>query len=515
MTAPSPADLDHQVRHGTRTVLAAQIAAQIVSLVVLAIMMRLVAPAEYGLLGMVLPVVMLPRMATTLGLSTAVLQRKLSAEQLTSLFWLNVTGGLVAAALTALGGVWLAQVYSQPILGPVGLALAGATIIAALGNQHQALLERRLKFAPLAAVRLLSLVAGGIAGIQTARRGGGIWALVAQQYGELAVLTLWVWLIEPWRPGWPRRSASVAGLIRFSGFYSVSQLVYFVAQNLDKVLLPALVGPAADRWVGLYSQAFNFFMKPVYLLTAPLTGVMVAGLSQAVSREERTALASRFFRLVAMGLFPCAAGLLVTASDVMLVLGGPAWRASGWVLAALAPALLTQGLVNAGGHVLASAGKSGRLLFAMLVLTLLLTQASLVGFFLGREHLTGEVGSPASGGMLGIALGYTAVLLVVWGPAYLWFCLRSADLPPRPVLLPLWRPLLAALAMGLAVFALRQLPVLAAWTPAARLSALVIAGMLVYAFFARGELRWLAGELVSPRLAKSPQRVDGSSSPPT
>src|SRR5687767_14795288 len=64
----SPPELVHTVRRGTRVVLLAQIASQVVSLVVLALMLRLVPPADYGLLGMILPAVMLPRMAATLGL---------------------------------------------------------------------------------------------------------------------------------------------------------------------------------------------------------------------------------------------------------------------------------------------------------------------------------------------------------------------------------------------------------------------------------------------------------------
>ena len=489
-----PPELAHTVRRGTRVVLITQVAAQLVSLAILAIMLRLVRREEYGLVGMVLPAVMLPRMAATLGLWAAVMQRDLAHDELSSLFWLNVVWGLVAAAATALCGPWLAAAYDQPLLAPLCLSLAGSTLLVALANQHQALLERKLQLGPLSAARLLALVCGGFAGIYSARRGAGLWALVAQQYGELIVLAIWVWLLEPWRPGWPRKG--VGGLVRFSGYYSLSQLVHYLSQNLDKLLLPALLGTRAAAAVGLYSQAFNLMMKPVYVLTSPVAGVMVAGLSQSQTDPATHAgVATRFFRLVGVALFPCAAGLLVVGPEVMTVLGGRPWQEAGWILAALAPALAVQGLVNLAGLVLTSAGRSGRLLAASVLQCLLLVQGGLAGFFLGRTYLAGPSGDPAIGGAIGLAISYSAVLVGVWFLPHLWFCLRSAAIRPAAVLLPLWPAFRAAALMGLVVWGLDLLPPLRSLAPAIRLAVLVAAGVAVYALLARRELAWLWHEL--------------------
>lgn len=496
---PEGGELIHAVRRGTRIVLITQIASQVISLVVLAVMMRLVAPEDYGLLGMAIPAIMLPRMAATLGLSTAVMQRDLSHGELSSLFWLNVLWGLVAAAVTAVCGPLLAEAYRQPMLTQVCLALAGSTLVAALGNQHQSLLERKLLLGPLSAARLIALLGGGFAGIYAARRGASIWALVAQQYAELVVLTVWVWMLEPWRPGWPVRSGSVGGLLRFSGYYSLSQLVYFVAQNLDKLMLPVLLGPAADRAVGFYSQAFNLMMKPVYLLTSPLTGVMVAGLSKSEDDPaQHAAIATRFFRLVGIGLFPCAAGLFVVAPDLMPVLGGLKWQASGWILAALAPALLVQGLVNIAGHVFASAGRSGQLLLGTSLLLMLLVLGCLGGFYVGRIYFAALAGNSAIAGTIGVAAGYSVVMLLIWSLPYLWFCYRTVALEPKAVLRPLLPSLLAALAMGMTVYGLRLLLIDQPQVPQeARLVLLIIAGALLYGIFAFRELAWCWRELAT------------------
>jgi PST family polysaccharide transporter len=424
------------------------------------------------------------------------MQRDLSHGELSGLFWLNMTWGLVAAATTAVCGPLLAKAFDQPLLAPLALSLAGATLVAMLANQHQALLERKFQLAPLAGIRLFAQLCGGLAGIYSARRGAAVWALVAQQYGELVALAIWVWLLEPWRPGWPARGSSLVALASFSRSYSASQLVNYAAQNLDKVILPVFLGPAADRAVGLYSQAFNLMLKPVYLVTAPLTGIMVAGLSQARGdRELHNALAARFFRLVGVSLFPCAVGLLLVAPDLMVVLGGPRWRPAGWMLAALAPALLVQGLVNTAGHVLASAGKAGRLLAAMSLLLALLVPSCLAGFHLGRTYLSGVDSDPAIGASVGLAVAYSVVVAIVWGPLYLLFSLRSAELSPSVVLRPLVPALVAALAMGLVVWGVLLIPAIGQLAPLGRLIVLIAVGVAAYALFACREIAWLAVEL--------------------
>ena len=344
--------------------------------------------------------------------------------------------------------------------------------------------------------RLLAQVCGGFAGIYSARRGAGLWALVAQQYGELIVLALWVWMLEPWRPGSPARGRSVRDLVAFSGFYSASQLVYYVAQNLDKLLLPLVFGRTADAAIGLYSQAFSLMTRPVSVLTSPVTGLMVAGLSQAQGdREAHTALVARFFRLVAVALFPCAAGLAAVAPEVMLVLGGYPWQTAGWMLAILAPAMAAQGLANLGMHVLSSAGRSGRLLVATVALAALLALGGWLGIHLGKTALIRWTPDPTIAAAMGLAIAYTVLLAGVWFPAYLWYSLRSAGVRVRDAALPLLPAFISALAMGLAVWGLGRVPQIQSLAPAMRLALLVAAGVVIYVVLAWREIACCWGEL--------------------
>ena len=116
--------LDRQVRAGTRAVVVAQIASQLIAVAVLAVLYRNVERSAYGLLGMAFPLVMLPRMMATLGLSVTAIQRKsLSNAESSSLFWLNICLGLVAGGVTALLGIIFASLYGAAELKTLCWAL--------------------------------------------------------------------------------------------------------------------------------------------------------------------------------------------------------------------------------------------------------------------------------------------------------------------------------------------------------------------------------------------------------
>lgn len=483
-------------RRGTPLVLVGHLISQLMGLGTLAVLYRLIDPAEYGLLAAVLPAVMLPRMAATLGPGIAVLQRReLTTTQLSVLFWLQLLAG-AAATILSVAICWLiAWQYKQQLLFPVGAALAAGTLFAALGNQHQALLDRELRFGTGVVLRLVAQLAACLAAIAWAWRWPDVWSLVLQHIVELFVLGIGSWLVMSWRPSWPARPWHVRELLHFSAAYSASSLLQFLSQNIEKVLLPVVFGAAGNHALGLYSQAFGLMIKPVYLLTTPLTGVMVSSLAKAPPGSELYAqLTARFFRISALGLFPCAVGLTLVSNDVVLLLGGDDWRAAGPLLAWLAPSIAAIGLMNLTIFVLASRGLGRALLVAAVWLLVLLAQAAAAGMYAGQEFSPAGVG-PAYRAGLGLAVAFTLVHLLVWSGPFLWFALRSVDVEPRSVFQALWPAFRAAALMGLLVLAVRfLLEAVAVESPALRLLGQVLSGMLAYGLLAAGELLQLKAE---------------------
>lgn len=489
-TSAAPS-VESATRRGTPLVIAGHLASQLIGLGTLAVLYRLLEPEDYGLLAAVLPAVMLPRMAATLGPGVAVLQRRdLTHTQLSVLFWLQVFVGVAATALSV-GICWfMSWKYRQPLLLPVGLALASGTLFAAIGNQHQALLERELRFGTASLLRLIAQFIACAAAIGWAVARPDVWALVLQHVVELFVLVIGSWLVMSWRPSWPARPWHVRELIPFSAAYSASSLVHFLSQNIEKILLPIFFGEAGNRALGLYSQAFGLMIKPVYLLTTPLTGVMVSSLAKApVGSELYAQLTAKFFRVSALGLFPCAIGLTLVSDEVMLLLGGDEWRDGSGLLRWLAPSIITIGLQNLAIFVLASRGMGRALLIASVWLLLLILQGAAFGMYAGQIW-SPAYEEPALRASFGLAVAFTLVQFFVWGGPFLWFALRSVGVSPVAIAWNLWPAARAAALMGLLVYGVKLLlDASGVESSAVRLLALVLTGMASFGLIAARELR--------------------------
>ena len=489
----APEHLRHSLRSSSRGVIGAQIASQVVSLGVLAVLYRLLGLEPYGLFGMVLPLLVLVEILIASGLDVATVQdAELSHEQVSALFWVNQLLGLAMAGVTAACApvlVWFYGLRGHDVtgLGWVTVALAGTTVAAALGMQHQALLRRKLRLGTLAWARLAAQAAAGVAAIAAAMAGWGVWALVVQRYVDLLATAALVWSLESWRPGFHLRRTGSMHLVRFGGHCTVASLMFYLVINADKVLVGFALGPAA---LALYGQAFNLMLKPVNVVLLPLTGVMLAVLSRAApDRRQYGELLLGFFRFIGLVMLPSAVGLAIVAGEAWRVLGGDDWAAAGPILSVLAAAILVQGFVSAMGSVFASAGRADLNSRASVGIAAALCTAFVVGLWLGRL-----AGQP----VLGVAASYSLTLILVVFPPYLWLGLRTVGLRCTDWLAQLRTAARATLAMSLVVLACRW--VLTVLVPVPDLVLLlveVVVGVACYAAFARREIGWFARQALT------------------
>ena len=247
-------DLKERTIRGSIARSCAQATNFVLRLVSLMILARLLEPKDFGLVGMVTAFTGVLDLFRDFGLSAATVQRTtVTGEQISTLFWVNITCGVVLALVMVVMAPRFAAFYREPRLLWVTIVLATGLIFNAAGVQHSALLQREMRFTTLAVMGVASLISGTAIAIDGARAGYGYWSLVAMTVTLPLTATLGFWLATGWVPGVPRRRTGIRSMVRFGGTLTLNGLIVYVASNLEKVLLGRFWGVDA---IGLYGRAF-------------------------------------------------------------------------------------------------------------------------------------------------------------------------------------------------------------------------------------------------------------------
>lgn len=301
---------------------AIKLALSLISAVVLA---RLLMPADFGLVAMVTTITGFLLVFKDAGLSTATIQKsEITQAQVSNLFWMNVGISAGLSLLVAALSPAIAWFYREPRLVAVTLALAGTFAVSGSVVQHQALLNRQLRFKAIAMIDVGSACLGLLVGIAMAWLHFRYWSLVGMQLStsltEL-VLTLW---ISGWSPQRPTRNTGTWALLRFGASLTVASVLRRLAGGMDGLLIGRRYG--ADS-VGLYTRAAVLLVRPLSQLTGPFEAVFTPILSRLQSDRERYRRTfMQAYGAVALLWFPTTGLLMALSRPLVLVLLGPKWE---------------------------------------------------------------------------------------------------------------------------------------------------------------------------------------------
>ncbi len=239
-------DLGKKSVRGGMTTMVAQGLHFVLQLIGTMILARLLTPADYGLVGMVLVVINFAAMFRDAGLSMATVQKDhISHEQISTLFWLNAAIGACLGLAILAGAPGVAWFYGRRELTAITAVLSTSFLLGGMTIQHQALLRRHLRFGALAVISIGASVVSPITTILLALVGLGYWALVAGALAAAATTALLTFLFCPWMPGRMERGTGVRGMLTFGGHVTAANVVNFLSLNLDNVFIGRFIGAAA------------------------------------------------------------------------------------------------------------------------------------------------------------------------------------------------------------------------------------------------------------------------------
>jgi O-antigen/teichoic acid export membrane protein len=411
-----------------------RVAQLLMSILISAILARLLTPSDFGLIAMVLVFSNFVAIFAGIGLTAAIVQKpEISDNALSSSFWVNVGSGALMTVALAASAPLIAAFYSQPRLTPLVVFISTTFFITSFGNVSYALLTKRMNFKAIAIISVCATGASGIIGVFLAFSGYGVWSLA--WYSVLssvfaAVLTL---IYARWVPHLLLGLQHMKGLLRFGANYTGFNFVNYFALNMDNLLVGRFLGSSA---LGFYNLAFNLLLLPVTSISDVVGKVMFPALSRIQQDKQLVRDAYvRANRYIAAISFPLMIWLLVAAPQLVRVVYGPKWISVIPLIQIFALAGLEQSVENVG-WIFLSQGRTD-MLFKLGVFT---TVVIVIAFVVGLR-----------GGVEGVVLAYTIAIYLKAYPVFV-IGFRLIDMKVRYALAPLWSVALAALTLGIVAF---------------------------------------------------------------
>lgn len=418
------------------------VAAQPIKLAVgigsIAILARILTPADFGLLAMVAPLLTLVDSLANLGLETATVQQdKLDRQQASAIFWLSLKINTIVLGLMVFMAPVLARFYQQNELTNIIIALAVGVLSLCLTFQHKSLLKRQMHFETIAAIDVGSLIAGAICAIAAAWFGLGYWALVLQIVVMQLTQSVASWLACGWRPTKVKSQAidpHLRAMVSYGAHLTGFRFITRIGMELDRILIGYFSGASA---LGFYTVAYQWAYFPFEQIYHPLFDVAVSSFSRTQHDLE---LYRAYCRRGLMPIFaismPVLAFGFVVAGDLIFLLLGNQWLPAVPLVQVLAIAVFVGSMYRVTKWLYVSTGQTHRQLRWGLIHTPVMICAVAIG---------------AMWGAYGVAVGYTVGICLLAYPAVV-FCLKTSPLSTGDFFGVVWRPALASIIAALILY---------------------------------------------------------------
>lgn len=372
---------------GLRWTAGARMAAQLITWAITLVVIRILSPADYGLLAMATVFVAFLMMLSDVGLGSAIVQRtEVELPVLRKVFGVVVVVHLFAALLLVLCAPLIASFFGEPRVVPIVQVLALQFVIVAWAVIPNAILQRRMEFRQRSMLDLSAAIVGSASTLGLALAGQGVWALVI---GSLLTQTWKTIGLNCISPFWHRPSFDLhglRGLLKFGTHITGSEILWFFFTQIDMVI--------AGRWLG--KELVGFYAVAMHVASLPnqrIAGIInqVAFPAFARIQDDVGAVGRHLLsgvRILSFFAFPILWGISSTAPEIVPVVLGPKWSVSIVPLQLIGLVMPLRIINNFIPNAVRGIGRSDILLKNAIIASLVMPTAFLIGVNWGLVGLS-------------------------------------------------------------------------------------------------------------------------------
>ena len=297
---------------------------EVIQFVIGIIIARILAPEDFGVVGMTAIFLALANTIVDSGFGSALIQKKDRTEaDYSTCFYFNILVGLAIYGILWIAAPWIADFYRTPILTDVVRVLGIAFIINSLSISQTARMTAEMQFRQMSVITIVAQLVTGLVGLVLAMTGWGVWALVFQQIASGAVRLIGMEIALKWVPSLQFSRQSLRHLFGFGSKILCSSIINTVYNNLYTLVIGRAFLPSD---VGYYTRANQTAALPTNSLTQVVMKVAYPMMAQVQDDVERLRNAyTKFLRAQLFVIFPVLLGIAALAEPLFLVLLGEKW----------------------------------------------------------------------------------------------------------------------------------------------------------------------------------------------
>ena len=290
----------------------------------MAVLARLVGPAEFGRFAIALIVLALSSVPTQAVQYSIVQRDQIDRDHLKTGVTLTILMGLAVCMFCFAASYTVVPILFGARTGMLVRLMIPACFINSVNTVQYAIMSRGLEFRRLSLLDMTITLSGAVASLGLAAIGLNGVALVlgAVTASTVGYILLWFWVPPP-VPNF--RLGAARDLLR-SGIHTASAAASLVGfQNCDYVIIGARLGALQT---GYYFRAYSLSVMYQKKVTQVLTSVGFPVLARAPGEDAVDRLRQRMVHAITLILFPLLTALAIVAPRFVTWFYGPAWHAS-------------------------------------------------------------------------------------------------------------------------------------------------------------------------------------------
>ena len=312
------------VRRSFVLALADKLSVVVMSLVTMAIVSRILTPAEVGLFLVASTIVILIEAFRDFGIGTFLIREPALPERLVrSAVTIIAALSLTLGGVSVIGAQVIARFYGDADLTGLIRIAALAFVVAPISTPLLALLRRDMRFGAVAAISVAAGFVNALATIGLALAGFGPFSLVwgsvlaacVTAIGAMIARPVW-WIFRPTLRDWRQ-------VVPFGAWSSIITLLGMLFDAFPRLILGRVLGFGA---VGLFARAISLSQLPDRLILSAVQPVLLPALASH-ARGQGTLKAPLLLGLSYIsGLqWPALAMIAVLADPIVRLLLGAQW----------------------------------------------------------------------------------------------------------------------------------------------------------------------------------------------